>query len=183
MSSTNGSAYSSGLSDKSSSGLSNKGSSGLLNKGSSGLLNELIEPVVTAMDYEFVGLEYLNQGNGSVLRIYIDQEQGISVDDCADVSRQISAVLDVEDPIPGEYTLEVSSPGMDRPLFTKEHYIQFVGHEIKLSLIQPSEETNRKRFRGILSAVQGEEIILEVDNEEFCLPINNIAKANLVVQF
>jgi len=170
MSSMNGSTNSSGLN-----------SSGP--KNSSGQLNELLEPVVTAMDFEFVGLEYLNQGNGSVLRIYIDQEQGITVDDCADVSRQVSAVLDVEDPISGEYTLEVSSPGMDRPLFTKEHYIQFIGHEIKLSLIHPTEETNRKRFRGMLSAVEGEDIILEVDNEEFCLSLSNIAKANLVVQF
>jgi len=152
-------------------------------RNNSSTLQELLEPVVTAMDYEFVGLEFLNQGNGSILRIYIDQEQGISVDDCADVSRQVSAVLDVEDPISGEYTLEVSSPGMDRPLFTKEHYVQFIGHEIKLMLVMPVEGTNRKKFRGILSAVEDENIILEVDNEEYCLAINNIAKANLVAQF
>jgi len=152
-------------------------------RNNSSSLQELLEPVVTAMDFEFVGLEFLNQGNGSILRIYIDQEQGITVDDCADVSRQLSAVLDVEDPIAGEYTLEVSSPGLDRPLFTKEQYERFVDHEIKLSLNQPMAGSNRKKFRGILLAVENDEIVLEVDNEEYSLAIDNIVKANLVAKF
>lgn len=152
-------------------------------KSQSATLQGLLEPVVSSMEYEFVGLELLNQGQGTILRIYIDHEEGITVDDCADVSRQVSAVLDVEDPISGEYTLEVSSPGMERPLFTKAHYEQFIGHEIKLQLFAPLADINRKKFKGILSAVEDDNIILEVDNEEFCLSINNIAKANLVAQF
>ncbi|HFE37119.1 MAG TPA: ribosome maturation factor RimP, partial [Gammaproteobacteria bacterium] len=91
-------------------------------------LQSLVEPVVGSMGYEFVGVEYLSQGKHSILRVYIDQPAGITVDDCSKVSNQLSAMLDVEDPIRGEYHLEVSSPGMDRPLFTGAHFSQFIGH-------------------------------------------------------
>ena len=151
-------------------------------------LQQLIEPIVTGMKFEFVGLEYLPQGHGSLLRIYIDLPDGINVDDCADVSRQISAVLDVEDPIQSEYTLEVSSPGMERPLFTKEHYQQFIDQEVKLTLFRALELSNRKKFTGIIKQVETTEsgetlIIIEMDNELYPLSLQNIKKANLVAQF
>ena len=151
-------------------------------------LQELIEPIVTGMKFEFVGLEYLPKGHGSLLRIYIDHAQGIDVDNCADVSRQISAVLDVEDPIQSEYTLEVSSPGMERPLFTKAHYQQFIGHEVKLSLFRPLVTSNRKKFMGTIEQVEESEsgealIIIEMDKEQYQLPLSNIKKANLVAEF
>ncbi len=151
-------------------------------------LNDLIEPVVTKMEFEFIGLEYLPKGRGSLLRIYIDHARGINVENCADVSRQVSAVLDVEDPIQNEYTLEVSSPGMERPLFTQQHYQKFVGQEVKLSLFRPLVKNNRRKFKGTIKQVEkygsGEVfIILEMDNELYQLPFSNIQKANLVSQF
>ena len=154
----------------------------------SSTLEELIEPVVTSMEFEFVGIEYLTQGNGSLLRIYIDHPDGIEVDHCADVSRQISMLLDVEDPIQNEYTLEVSSPGMERPLFTKEHYLQFIGREVKLTLFRPLVTSNRKKFKGIIEQVEDTDsddpiIIIEMDKELYELALSNIKKANLVVEF
>merc|ERR1711916_184587 len=90
-------------------------------------LTEMLEPGVEALGFELVGIEFVRAGKHSILRVYIDHENGISVDNCADVSHQVSAILDVEDPIATEYALEVSSPGMDRPLFTIEHFAQVVG--------------------------------------------------------
>jgi ribosome maturation factor RimP len=151
-------------------------------------LQQLIEPIVTGMKFEFVGLEYLPKGHGSLLRIYIDRPDGINVDDCADVSRQISAVLDVEDPIQSEYTLEVSSPGIERPLFTQQHYQKFIGQEVKLTLFRPLELSNRKKFNGIIKQVESSKsgealIVLEMDKELYQLSLQNIKKANLVAQF
>ncbi|MFK5986680.1 MAG: ribosome maturation factor RimP [Pseudomonadota bacterium] len=151
-------------------------------------LQQLIEPIVTGLEFEFIGLEYLPKGQGALLRIYIDHANGINVDNCADVSRQVSMVLDVEDPISSEYTLEVSSPGMERPLFIKEHYQQFIGHEIKLTLFRPLVTSNRKKFKGIINLVEETEsgetlIILEMDKELYELPLSNVKKANLVAQF
>jgi ribosome maturation factor RimP len=154
----------------------------------SNTLEELIEPIVIAMDFEFVGIEYLTQGNGSLLRIYIDHPDGINVDHCADISRQVSMMLDVEDPIQNEYTLEVSSPGMERPLFKKEHYQQFIGQEVKLTLFRPLVMSNRKKFKGLISQVEETEsgepiIIIDMDKELYELSLSNIKKANLVVEF
>ncbi|MFK5893391.1 MAG: ribosome maturation factor RimP [Pseudomonadota bacterium] len=151
-------------------------------------LQELIGPIVKGMKFEFVGLEYLPKGQGSLLRIYIDHPDGINVDNCADISRQISAVLDVEDPIQSEYTLEVSSPGVERPLFTKEHYQQFMGKEVKLSLFRPLATSNRKKFKGTIEQVEESEsgealIIIEMDKEQYQLPLSNIKQANIVAKF
>nr|WP_232846552.1 ribosome maturation factor RimP [Amphritea pacifica] len=145
------------------------------------VLQELIEPSVVALGYQLWGIEMISQGRHSMLRIYIDAEQGIGVEDCASVSRQVSGILDVEDPISGEYTLEVSSPGMDRPLFTLEQYQAFVGHVVQLKLRMPFE--GRRRFKGILSGIEDEDIVLVVDQEEYLLPIDHIEKANIVPQF
>ncbi|NVJ59661.1 MAG: ribosome maturation factor RimP [Gammaproteobacteria bacterium] len=144
-------------------------------------LNSLIEPAVEAVGFEFVGLEYIVQGRQSVLRIFIDHEEGITVDNCADVSRQVSAVLDVEDPISGHYNLEVSSPGYDRPLFKLEHFERFVGEEIKLRSHVPVD--GRRNFRGELVAVEGENIVLNVDGQTFSVSFDNLDKANIVPNF
>lgn len=144
-------------------------------------LIELLEPVVTGMGFDFWGLEYISQGKHSVLRIFIDAEKGIHVDDCAAVSRQLSSVLDVEDPISSEYSLEVSSPGMDRPLFKLEQYKNFVGHKVQIRLRVPFE--GRRNFAGLLKGVEADEVVVEVDNAEYLLPIESIDKANIVPQF
>ena len=145
------------------------------------LLQDLIEPSVVALGYELWGIEMLSQGRHSMLRIYIDAENGIDVEDCAKVSRQVSGIMDVEDPISGEYTLEVSSPGMDRPLFTLEQYKNYAGHVVQLKLRMPFD--GRRKFKGILNGVEDEDIVLVVDQEEYLLPIDQIEKANIVPQF
>ena len=116
-----------------------------------------------------------------MLRVFIESPNGIGVEDCATVSRQVSAVLDVEDPIPVEYTLEVSSPGMDRPLFTLAQYERYRGELIKLRLRAPFE--GRRNFSGELRAIEGDEIVVVVDEHEYLLPIELIDKANIVPRF
>ncbi|MEH6577396.1 MAG: ribosome maturation factor RimP [Amphritea sp.] len=145
------------------------------------VLKELIEPSVIALGLQLWGFEMLSQGRQSLLRIYIDSENGVDVEDCAKVSRQVSGVLDVEDPISGEYTLEVSSPGMDRPLFTLEQYKAYIGHVVQLRLRMPFD--GRRKFKGVLSGIEDEDIVLVVDQDEYLLPIDHIEKANIVPQF
>ena len=144
-------------------------------------LIELLRPVVEAMGVMFWGLEFSASGRHTLLRIFIDHADGISVDQCAEVSRQLSAVLDVEDPIPQEYTLEVSSPGLDRPLFTLEQYLQYTNHLVELKLRLPFE--GRRKFKGQLIGVEQEDIVLYVDNHEYLLPLELIEKAHVVPQF
>lgn len=144
-------------------------------------LTEMLQPAVEALEFELLGVEFIRAGNHSTLRVYIDHENGISVDNCADVSHQVSAILDVEDPIATEYALEVSSPGMDRPLFTLEHFAQVVGETVNVRLNVPQE--GRRNFKGDLTGIDGDMIIVKVDNQEFSLLIDNVAKANLVAKF
>lgn len=141
-------------------------------------LQGVIEPIVASMGYEFVGLEHQGGPKNSLLRVFIDREEGITVDDCALVSRQISAVMDVEDPIAGHYTLEVSSPGLDRPLFTAEHFQRFAGSKVQVKLAAP--QSGRRKFRGLLQGMNGEDVVLIVDDEEFCLPLTNIDRAKVI---
>lgn len=144
-------------------------------------LHALIEPVVASMGFELWGIDYLSQGKHSRLVIYIDSPDGVSVEDCASISRQVSAVLDVEDPIAGEYRLEVSSPGMDRPLYTLDQYARFKGHEIALRLRTPFE--GRRKFKGLLAGVEGDEVLLHLEGEEYCFPIDTIDQARVVPRF
>ncbi|MFG6668680.1 ribosome maturation factor RimP [Halomonas sp. HNIBRBA4712] len=144
-------------------------------------LHALIEPVVAAMGFELWGIDHLSQGKHSRLVIYIERESGVSVEDCADISRQVSAVLDVEDPIPGEYRLEVSSPGMARPLYTLDHFTRFQGHHVALKL--RSAFDGRRKFQGLLAGVEGDEVLLQIDGEEYCFPIESIDAAHIVPQF
>jgi ribosome maturation factor RimP len=145
------------------------------------VLRDMIEPTISALGYELWGIDYQGQGKFSMLRVYIDSPNGITVDDCASVSHHVSGVLDVEDPIEGEYTLEVSSPGMDRPLYSLEHYLAYVGEVINLRLRVPFE--GRRKFKGVLRAVEGDEIVILVDDHEYLLPISTIEKANIVPTF
>lgn len=144
-------------------------------------LHALIEPVVISMGFELWGIDYLSQGKHSRLVIYIDGPDGVTVDDCADVSRQVGAVLDVEDPIVGEYHLEVSSPGMDRPLFTLDHFKRYAGHIVALKLYGPFE--GRRKFQGLLAGTEGDEVLLQCDGEEYCFPVDGIEQARVVPQF
>ena len=144
-------------------------------------LNDLLKPLVEALGYDFWGLEYISQGKNSVLRVFIDKEEGIAVDDCAVVSRQVSGVMDVEDPIASEYNLEVSSPGLDCPIFTLEQFKQFVGESVEVKLRYAYE--GRRKFKGQLVGIEDEEdIVVHVDNHEYLLPIDAIDKANLIYQ-
>jgi len=140
-------------------------------------LQDRLASVVNAMGYEFVGCELHRQGRGSVLRVYIDSEKGITVDDCSKVSYQVSAMLDVEDPIQGQYTLEISSPGIDRPLFEIAHYRKFLGNRVKIRLHNPIE--GRRNFVGMLLRVEDSDIHLSVDDEEVIVPFASIEKAKL----
>ncbi|MBK5144277.1 ribosome maturation factor RimP [Budviciaceae bacterium BWR-B9] len=143
-------------------------------------LTELISAPVEALGFELVGIEFI-RGRQSTLRIYIDSENGINVDDCADVSHQVSAVLDVEDPITTAYNLEVSSPGLERPLFTAAHYERFVGEDVSLTLRMGVQ--NRRRWAGKIKSVEGEMITLDVEGKDEVFALSNIQKANLVPHF
>jgi ribosome maturation factor RimP len=140
-------------------------------------IEAMLTPTVEAMGFALWGIEYLSQGRHSVLRIYIERDSGISADDCAAVSAQVSAILDVEDPITGEYTLEVSSPGMDRRLFRLEQYSAYVGEIVDLQLRSPFE--GRRKFKGVLKGIEGGDIVVQIDDHEFLLPHDSIDKARL----
>ncbi len=146
-------------------------------------LTELVASAVEPLGYELLGVEYLAQGHHSLLRIYIDSPGGITLEDCERASRQVSAVLDVEDPIKGQYTLEMSSPGLDRPLFTAEHFRQHIGQMVKLRLRVPVE--GRRKFTAVIRKVEGE--LLQIDSpeteEKWQLSLENIEKANLVPDY
>ena len=140
-------------------------------------IQALIEPSVEALGFELWGLELIAQGRFSTLRIYIESAKGITVDDCAEVSHQVSGILDVEDPITNQYTLEVSSLGVDRPLLKQAHYEQYIGQFMRVRLHSPFD--GRRKFAGVLMGLEADEIVLLVDQEEYLLPIDAIDKAAL----
>ena len=144
-------------------------------------LQAMLAPVVESLGYQCWGVEFISQGRHSLLRVYIDHADGILIDDCEAVSRQISAVLDVEDPITSEYTLEVSSPGMDRPLFTLEQFAAHAGEQVRIKLRSPFE--GRRNFQGLLRGVEDQDVVVQVDNHEFLLPVDLIEKANIIPRF
>lgn len=150
-------------------------------------IGALLAPTVTALGLELLGVEYLNMPGGVVLRLYIDvpeaEAQGesaraVGIDECEAVSREVSAVLDVEDPISGNYTLEVSSPGLDRPLFTPAQFARFVGETAKVTLKLP--QAGRRRLSGRIDAVEGEAIHFQVDGQPFVVAFDAIDKARIV---
>ena len=138
----------------------------------------MLRPAVEETGKELLGVEFISAGNHSVLRIFIDHENGIDVDDCAEVSHQVGAILDVEDPISSEYNLEVSSPGLDRPLFDKAHFTSIVSSITAAKISMPLN--GRRKFKGKLVAIENDSLIVVVDNEEYELVISNIDKAHLV---
>jgi ribosome maturation factor RimP len=144
-------------------------------------LEELLRPGVEALGYQLWGLDYQSHGRHTMLRVYIDSENGIGVDDCAKVSHQISGVMDVEDPIAGEYNLEVSSPGMDRPLYTLEQFALYVGEDISVRLRTAFE--GRRKFLGRLMGVEDGDVVLMVEEHEYLLPFDQIDKTNVVPRF
>ena len=144
---------------------------------------ELIAPTVEALGLILWGIELQQQGKYSLLRVYIEHEEGIGIEDCEKVSRQVSALLDVEDLITGEYTLEVSSPGMDRPLFTAEQFALYVGEKVNVRL--RSALQGRRRFKGVIKKVVDDRIGLAIDaidaddGELIEITLADIDKANI----
>ena len=137
----------------------------------------MLEATIEALGFDLWGVEYLSQGRHTLVRIYIDAQKGISVDDCAAVSSQVGSVFDVEDPISGEYTLEVSSPGMDRLLFRLDQYAGYIGEKVELRLRSAFE--GRRKFKGILKGVEGDDVVIRVDDHEYLLPHSAIEKARV----
>ncbi|CAH9059746.1 Ribosome maturation factor RimP [Pseudoalteromonas holothuriae] len=144
-------------------------------------LTAMLEPAVEALGFELLGLEFVQAGRHSTLRVYIEHENGITVDNCADASRQVSAILDVEDPITNEYDLEVSSPGVDRPLFKPAHYELAQGEEVRVRTKLPQD--GRRNFKGDLVAVSGDMITVNVDSVEYLIMLSNIERANIIAKF
>ena len=144
-------------------------------------LNELLQPLVEELGYEFVGLEYNSNPKHAVLRIYIDHENGVGIEDCEVVSRETAALLDVKDPIRSHYNLEVSSPGLDRPLFTPAHYQEFAGRQAQINLFAPQD--GRRKFSGPILSADENSVRIEQDGVEVTLDLGNIAKAKLVPDY
>ena len=138
----------------------------------------LLEPTVERLGYELADLEVRLGGKSGLVRVFIDKADGIGLDDCEAVSRAISALLDVEDPVPGNYNLEVSSPGLDRKLTKSEHFQRFMGEVVKVRMRFPVE--GRRRFRGKLMSMDEQNIVVEVDGESHSLALAAIDTARLV---
>lgn len=149
----------------------------------------LLAPTIESLGVELLGAEYLPAPGSATLRLYIDvpadravgedgQPRSVTIEDCEAVSREVSARLDVEDPISGQYTLEVSSPGVDRPLFTLAHYARFTGETAKVGLKLPQD--GRRRLQAQIARVDGGSVVFMLDGNEFVVPFGNIDKARLV---
>ncbi|MGF1613080.1 MAG: ribosome maturation factor RimP [Gammaproteobacteria bacterium] len=141
-------------------------------------LQRLIEPAVKVLGYELVGIEYLPHGTQTLMRVYIDSEEGISVRDCERVSHQISGVLDVHDPIPSRYTLEVSSPGINRPLFAASDFERFKGRRVSVKLRTPLH--GQRNFNGMLLGCGEGVVRVHAEGIEHLLPLEQIGTARLV---
>ncbi len=144
-------------------------------------LADMLTAPVEALGYRLWGIDYVQAGRHSTVRVYIDSDDGISIDDCAQASRQISAVMDVEDPIANEYTLEVSSPGVDRPLFNAEQYGMYIGEEVKVLLNMPVDGS--RKLKGAVTKVEGQMLSLQVDGKDTLVALDNIRKGNLIAKF
>ena len=144
-------------------------------------IDELITPTVESLGCTVWGVEYISQGKHSVLRVYIDGEDGINVDLCAEVSRHVSDLLDVEEMMPMAYTLEVSSPGMDRLLFKEAQFLECMGERLEVRLNLPFE--GRKKIIGLLAGIEDRNVVLQEAEEEYLLPLENIQKARIVPNF
>ena len=146
-----------------------------------GRLRGLFEPVIESLGYEYWGLELLNQGRSLKIRLYIEAEAGIGIDDCALVSGHISDLLDVEDGFATDYLLEVSSPGMDRLLFSESHYNRHLGELVEVKLIRPFD--GQRNFEGLLKGTEGGCVVVEVKDEEYLFPTEDVGKIRIVPVF
>ncbi len=146
-------------------------------------ITDLINPVLEDMGYELVGVEYAAGGKHTILRVFIDTDNGIGIDDCEKVSHQLSAIFDVEDPIASQYNLEISSPGIERPLFHIGHYQRFLGNDISLRLVRPIN--GQRKFKGAIGRVSEVNHTIELVTElgPITLDIDMIEKANLIADF
>jgi len=142
---------------------------------------ELFEPVVNGMGFDLIEIEHFPNPKHGVLRLYIDKEGGVNVDDCSTVSRQISALIDVEDPVSGQFNLEISSPGVDRPLRRLVDFQRFAGSLVKLKTVMPLE--GQRNFKGRLLEASEETVVIETDDEEISLPMTAIDKARIVPEY
>ena len=141
-------------------------------------LESLLLPAIEGLGFRLWGVDYRSSPKHAHLKIFIDHDDGIQVDDCSAVSHQVAGVLDVEDPITVAYTLEVSSPGIERPLMKLQHFQLYIGKEVKVRLTWAVN--NRKNFLGTLVRVDGDEVVIAVDGEELSFPVNAVKRANLV---
>ena len=144
-------------------------------------VHRLVGPVLLSEGFELVEVEYRREARGWVLRLYVDKEGGITLDDCAQISREIGRNLDVEDFIMTPYILEVSSPGLTRSLKTEKDFMKYRDHLVKVTTNQPIE--NRRQIMGRLRGVEQGQIQIEVDGKVFLVPLSFIAKANLDIEF
>ena len=142
---------------------------------------ELFEPVVNGMGFDLIEIEHFPNPKHGVLRLYIDKPDGVVIEDCSAVSRQISALIDVEDPVRGQFNLEVSSPGLDRPLRRLKDFQRFTGSLVQLKTVTPMD--GQRNFKGRLLQANEDIIVLETETEELSLPMNAIEKARLVPEF
>ena len=144
-------------------------------------LRELFEPVIESLGFEYWGLELLNHGRNLKIRLYIEAEAGVGIDDCVLVSEHISDLLDVEADFASDYRLEVSSPGMDRILFCENHYIRHVGERVELKLLKMFE--GQKNYEGLLKGIEDDCVVIEVNDEEYLFPIEDIKKIRVIPIF
>jgi ribosome maturation factor RimP len=144
-------------------------------------LETLLTPTVAALGLRVWGVEYLGQGKHSMLRIYIDRDEGVTIDDCEAVSKQVSELLDVEEVLTSSYTLEVSSPGMDRLLFKPEQYAESIGETVDVRLNYPFE--GRRRVIGALTGLENDEMVVQVEDSEYQIPLSNVQRARIVPRF
>jgi len=144
-------------------------------------IKDMIRVQLEEDGYELLHVEMRSEGGSPILRIYADSPSGITVDDCADISRKIAVLLDVEDPVEGKYTLEVSSPGIERPLFSEQDYLNFMGREIRLSTRNKID--NQRKFRGFIESFENGELKLSLEGKSINIRFEEIKKANLVYDF
>ncbi len=142
-------------------------------------VRQVVEPILESQGFELVDLEYQRESQGWVLRIYLDREGGVNLEDCAGVSHEVGATLEVKDLIPSAYILEVSSPGLTRPLKKPEDFNKFRNQMVKIKLYEPLE--GRRNFKGTLLGLEGDRVRVEVEQKVYELPLQRIAKANLEI--
>ena len=144
-------------------------------------VRQVVEPVLQSQGVELVDLEYQREAQGWVLRFYIDREGGVTVGDCTEVSGELGAILDVRDLIPNAYVLEVSSPGLTRPLKKPEDFNKYRNRLVKVKTFEPIE--GRRNFKGVLLGLEGEKVLLEMEGRSYEIPFRSIAKASLEIEF